>query len=481
MIEQALWKRLYPAQLWQILLARWHYVLLAMIVTCVTATLASRLYRPPYVASAKVLVQENQSINPFLSDMMVEWSVKNRLPITKNVIRSRQTAETVLRQLGRLKKTSTQSEIDAAIGAFQRQITIYGLGAGIIHVKYKASNPDEAHKGISLLIQIFIEEMLRPQKQALDESVAFLKTQVQRVRAELLVYENKMRDFKTKHAEELPEVYKATIQSYMHITQSRMDAQASLAAKRKDLRITKDRLRQHDPVMQDIEAKLIRARQRYEQLRAIYKPHHPQVKAARSAFKKLESRRALLASRRRPANVKQLESVAMGKVEINNGDADAPLDLLTGDLLRLRTSTNDVGALENQVKVLDKQAVQTLKKVRAFAQNEQVLNGLVRDIEIKSKVYRSLLKRYEDALVTRELTLRDEASRVWIIERPTRPTDNKSIKPPIAAAMGLLIGFALGCCVLVVLEFFDPTIRDVWVLESMDINVLGHLYDMEAL
>lgn len=479
-MEHILWKRLYPAQLWRLFLARWHYVLLAMVVTSAVAAFASRYYRPPFTASAKVLVQENQSINPFLSDMMVEWSVKNRLPITKNVIRSRQTAETVLRQLGRLKKDSTQAQVDQAVSAFQRQITIYGLGAGIIHVKYKSGSADEVYKGISLLIEIFIAEMLRPQKQALDDSVAFLKTQVERVKKELKGHEDKMRIFKESNSKELPEVYKATIQSYMHITQSRMDAQAALAAKRKDLRITKARLRQHDPVMQEVESKLVRAKQRYEQLRALYKAHHPQVMAARSTYDKLKARQKVLAAKRRHTNIKQLESVAMGKVEVHRGDLDVPMDLLTGDLLRLRQSTNDVGSLENQVKMLDKQAQQTLKRVQSFAQNEQILNGLMRDIEIKSKVYRSLLKRYEDALVTRELTLRDEASRVWIIERPTKPTKNKAIKPPIAAVLGAIIGIALGFALVVVLEFFDPTVRDIWVLEQLNVEILGQIDAVEV-
>lgn len=475
------WSRLHPRQLWKIFLARWRHIILAMLATSVIAGVASTKYNPPYQASAKILVQENNTVNPFLSDMMVDWSIKNRLPVITNVILSRQTAETVLRQLGRLDDKSSEAKIEDEIRRFQRQLSIYGLGAGIVHVKYTGSSPVEVYEGIRLLIDIFIAEMLRPQKEALDESVSFLDMQVTRVRAELKADEDKMRQFKEEHAEELPDVYKANLQAYMIATQSKAEASAELASKRQDLSITKERLSRFDPVTQDLEAKLVQARQRYEQLKSTYQADHPEVLFARGQWQRLEAQRKTMERSRRPSEVRDLESIALGNSQRQQAQgADLPLDLLTDDLLRYREAQNEVGSLEQRAKMFDEQTKRAMTKVRSYAKHEQRLNELTRDIEIKNKVYQSLLKRHEDALVTRALTLRDEASRVWVIERPVMPMSNRAIPWFLAALAGLIVGAVIGAGVLVLLEALDPTVRVPEHLEPLgQVPCLGVLPAMD--
>ena len=59
---------------------------LCAVITGLIATKGTNLYKPKHVSSAKVLVQENSNVNPFLSDMMVDWKLKTRLPIITNVM-----------------------------------------------------------------------------------------------------------------------------------------------------------------------------------------------------------------------------------------------------------------------------------------------------------------------------------------------------------------------------------------------------------
>lgn len=481
------WSRLHPKQLIKIFLARWRHVIMAMICTSIFAGFASTKYTPPYQASAKILVQENNTINPFLSDMMVDWSIKNRLPVITNVILSRQTAETVLRKLGHITQTTTDAQIEAKIQRFQRQLSIYGLGGGIIHVKYTGASASEVFEGIQLLIEIFVTEMLRPQKEALDESVSFLQAQVQRVRAELKADENTLRTFKEEHADELPDVYKANLQAYMTALESRQETHAQLASQRQDLKITKARLEHFDPVTRELESKLVSARQRYEQLKATYNPSHPEVLFAREQWQRLEQQRKNVDKQRRPANIHDLESIATARLAAPSAaalaqaaPAELPLDLLTEDLFRYRAAQNAVGALEQRAKMLDDQSKQSLLKVRSYAKHEQRLNELERDIEIKNKVYQSLLKRHEDAIVTRALTLQDEASRVWIIERPVLPTSNNALPWYLASVIGVFVGAALGAAALVLLEALDPTVRVREHLAPLgDVHMLGVMPAMD--
>ena len=182
------------------------------------------------VSSAKLLIQNHDMVNPFLKDLMVDWSIKQRLPVITNIVRSRQTAEKVQRQLGVLGENATTDEVDAAVRDYQKRLSIYGLGGGVVQIKYEARTPLAAVEGINLVVEIFTAEMLRPQKQALDSSVGFLGEQVERVRAELDAKEDELRKFKEQHADELPEVYKANLDAYLKTQRARMEARAEREA-----------------------------------------------------------------------------------------------------------------------------------------------------------------------------------------------------------------------------------------------------------
>jgi uncharacterized protein involved in exopolysaccharide biosynthesis len=113
---------------------------------------------------------------------------------------------------------------------------------------------------------------------------------------------------------------------------------------------------------------------------------------------------------------------------------------------------------------MDDQAKDVMQKVRAFAKHEKELAALERDIEAKARIYKNLLERHEDALVTRELALRGEASRVWLIEKPIRPSGKNPFKPWMLAIAGAIAGLALAAGIVIALELIDPTLRSEQIL-----------------
>lgn len=445
----------------------WLFPLCAIIAGAV-ATQGAHLYRPKHVSSAKVLVQENINVNPFLSDMMVDWKLKTRLPVITNVMRSRQTSEQVLRELGLVNSEMTPEQVDQAIDAFQRRLTIFGLGGGIVQIKYQGTGPDEALRGVELIMEIFTAEMLRPQKEALDLSVTFLEGQITRVREELSVLEEKLRVFKEEHSTELPDVYKANLDTYLKVVQDRVETRAELATQRQSLRLTRERLVSYDPVVRGLESQLVRARSDLATLKATLAPEHPRVKAAVAHLRALESRHERARAASKPRAPESLEGLAHvpARVSISSrGEERAGAhDLLTGDLLEYRTAQNSVAALERRLGDMDDQAKDVMQKVRAFARHEKELAALERDIEAKARIYKNLLERHEDALVTRELALRGEASRVWLIEKPIRPSGKNPFKPWMLAIAGAIAGLALAAGIVIALELIDPTLRSEQIL-----------------
>jgi uncharacterized protein involved in exopolysaccharide biosynthesis len=110
--------------------------------------------------------------------------------------------------------------------------------------------------------------------------------------------------------------------------------------------------------------------------------------------------------------------------------------------------------------LLQKRTISSLDSVKSFAANEQTLNRLVRDLNAKSKVYTNLLERYEDALVTRELTRHDESKQVWIVEKPSGPVPAKRVSLVLVLLFAPIVGLSLGLLLALGIEFFDGTVRE---------------------
>ena len=106
-----------------------------------------------------------------------------------------------------------------------------------------------------------------------------------------------------EHSTELPDVYKANLDTYLKVVQDRVETRAELATQRQSLRLTRERLVSYDPVVRGLESQLVRARSDLATLKATLAPEHPRVKAAVAHLRALESRheRARAASKQSAA------------------------------------------------------------------------------------------------------------------------------------------------------------------------------------
>ena len=107
--------RIDPNEVLDAILVRWRLLVLGAVLGATLGLTATRLWNPAAEVTAKVMIQENTSVNPFLEDMMVDWSVKNRLPVTKHLIESRQLSIKTLRKLGEVNAETPTEILDARV------------------------------------------------------------------------------------------------------------------------------------------------------------------------------------------------------------------------------------------------------------------------------------------------------------------------------------------------------------------------------
>lgn len=470
-------------QLGYAILYRWPVVVIPTLILPLVLWGVLQYLPKKYQVSAQILVQESVSVNPFLNDMSVPWKVHERLPVIQAILVSRATLESLLRHFGETAKDEPAEKLDEKVRNLRKQISVYGMGGGLIGISFTGTSPQRLYKGMVFLVDVLIEAMLRPQKQSLEDASDFLNKQITGVRSDLDKLGKKIEEFKKENAEKLPEVFQANLQSYMTTQTTLIDQQTELRAAQMRKKNLEQRLRVYNPIARELETKLIEARTKLSELQAVYTDDHPEILALKAHIQQLKKQRksANLGSNG-DLNIGVLESAAKmrtieprGNRATTGGAVENRVDdLFTSDLLEYKNLTSEVAALSGSVAELNQHGKDTLEAVKSFATTERKLQSLLRDFEVKQKTYKTLLTKAEEAKVTKALSMFDEDQQIVLIESPRLPNTPIGLTSKLNALVGLIAGLILGITAVVILEFMSGTIRNNDEVEKLTgLEVIG--------
>ncbi len=446
--------RINPRLLVDAAFLRWRLMAIALIACVCVAVAASFVYKRPYTASATLLVESNTTVSPVLSEMTMQLEVQNRIPVIGTVLRSRNTAERMLRALGEVDENTPDIELDWAVILFQERIDVWGGPGGMVYIHFRGSTREQCLYGLQLLIEIFLDEMLRPQRESLDASVEFLAEQLDRVRAEMEDQQSSISEFQSGSADYRPEVFAINLDLLRSTQTSVLQARAELAAAEQEAESAMLQLLAFDPAARELDRDIRTAQSNVDDLRSTYSDDHPLVRDARARLSELEAqRRAMVTPEQPELTMEEFEAM------IRRGDIGRQGDVVAQELTAYRAATRRVDSLRDQITQYDQELREIGQRLASHAESEQRLAQLERELEVQSSQYSQLLDRYQDALVTRELTLQEEARQIMVIESPSVPPGSNRVALPIAAAAGAFAGLFLAIGVMLVAEFFDASIR----------------------
>ncbi|MEZ4266460.1 MAG: Wzz/FepE/Etk N-terminal domain-containing protein [Myxococcota bacterium] len=437
------------AQLIDALRAHWRVMLLPILLVPLLAFVWANVVPPKLGASARLLVEDASADQPGLRDLQVSMAVNQRLPAIHTIVRSSATIEHVLRELGEVDARSTPAEIEGLVESFRGQIDVWSEGGGIVHLKVIGRKPARVYRGLALLTDALIAELVRPHSQALDESVKFLRSQVDRVQGELTQVEEDLRKFKQDHGDALPEMQKINMGEVERLSRALIEAKAELAANQERQRLFEESLARFDPATEAAAARLASARAKLRSLESKYTAAHPEVKSAV----------AVVADRQSALARAQAESA---------GDDRDPLERF----VKLASSSKDpaVGrsyqqlvsdteALREKITYLATEEDRARERVKDAADHDQAYQTLTLAQSAKSRVYQDLLARYEDSVVSRSLAGYESSSRIRVIDAAREPATAPKQPVVLVVAAGLIGGIALGLLLVLLLELLDPTVR----------------------
>ncbi|MEQ8584970.1 MAG: hypothetical protein RLO01_04775 [Thalassobaculaceae bacterium] len=425
-----------------------------------------------YTASMTLLVQEPTSHNPFLEDLAISTRIKDRMDALVSQVRMQRTLEDVARSLGWIEENTSRAEAERVVGRLRGNLGFRLVGGEVVEISYRAPVADGMDKVLVEAGRHFVTQLLAPGQSAVDGSEQFLKEQLAAKRSELDAAERELALFKSTNADSLPALHARNVDRLGDIRRQLAEKRSQLAGDNARFDAIKLKLIETDPIVGQLETRLVDAMGRLSILRARYTDRHSKVVAVLREIAQLEEeRRERIAAGRDllASDPDRLWNMASGGTTEGQG-------LVISQLERLQEARNQTQRLAEEIRALDIEERALAEKVNTFGTVEQKLAALERDVAVQRKVVAQLAERFEMAQVTGSLGRFGSSETVKVINPPVVPKARSGLPVPIYGVLGLFAGVAIGLGLALVVDLLDPTVRRREQIErGLDIPVLTRL------
>ncbi|WP_281544895.1 chain-length determining protein [Grimontia sp. SpTr1] len=418
-----------------------------------------------YISHTSMLVQETSKMNPFLEDLAVSAQMKERFSGLQTLLHSRHILGKVALERGYVGEDDSPQKLDEVIARLSNGLNMVTIGKDVIRIDYRSNDPEGMKETLETVSDYVVEELLAPERSSMKDSSFFLSEHINKRREELDDAEAALADFRSKHADGLPELQVANYARIEQLKQRLSEKEAEMAGAQKSLGGLDQQLSSTNPVIGSIEDQIVKIRSELALLKARYTDQHSLVQAALRNLRRLEEQRAqLVESTRETIDTAQLWDIASSARM--NGDSESQ-PLLISQLESLQAARSKVETLEEETASLRKMITQLEEKTNMSGEKEQQIRKLERDLQVKRMLFEELLERQEKARLTSSLGVFEQDKRIKIIDRPYSPSRPSNLPIIVFAIAGMVGGVFLGCGLAVIMELTDTTIRRIDTLETI--------------
>jgi polysaccharide chain length determinant protein (PEP-CTERM system associated) len=428
------------------------HIWIAIVLFCVifTAGVSLLLFLPNLYTAKAVLLVEGQSIPSEFVRQTVTMGVERRLQSISQDLLSRSRLEKLAEEFelyNDLKQKGASGDVIA--GAMRRDINIRstsrggivgGSGGGTMafEVGYTNPNPERAMQVANKLASDYIDENMKIREQLSLGTSAFLRQQLDDAKQRLEKHEQQVMLYKRQHLGELPEQLDANLRT-LDVLQKQMGTiSENLARSRERYNLILIQRANADVVVSPTDTptpggksnqSLASLPAQLAELKARFSDKHPDV----IRMKKLIAAQAEEEKKQTQHDSSDLMPSAspqkVSPAQLEQAEVSAEIQRLAADLGKV-----------NQELVTYKQRIENTAK------REQELFTITRDYESTRDLYKSLLKRYEEASMADDMEKEQRSERFRLLERAVYPQEPSAPQRPrfFLLTLALSLGAAVG-------------------------------------
>ena len=428
---------------------------------------------PPHFQShTSLLIVETALQNPIMEDLAVKVSLPDRKAGLTELLKSRHVIGKVVDDLNLAPPgPELDRRRDAMIGKLSRGLGVSFIGKDMLRITYDARSTDKMKEILQGISDQFVDQILAPERSALESSVNFLSEQMEAQKTSLDAKERELAGFRDAHTDGLPEFF---AQNMGRLAQMKLDIakkELQLAGAQETLASIGRQLARNNPVVGHLEQQIVELRGDLALLSARYTAKHSKVQGVTRQLERLEAERSrLMAENDQVADIERMLNTPGGPSGAD--DPRATNSLLAAQLDRYSTAKTDVETVEREIEQLRASVADVESRSQDVGSLAQQMREMEREIKVQRELYEDLLARRERARVTSSLGRFEQSERIKIIDAPYTPQSSANLPLAVFVVGGLFAGLALGVSLATVLELMDSSIRSRRALEALTRSVL---------
>jgi succinoglycan biosynthesis transport protein ExoP len=446
-----------------------------------------------YRSTASVIVETQQVPESFVRST-VTGAVELRLNTISQEVLSRARLGKLIESLGLYTELRKQAPLEAAIGSMRRDIKLEvkntmlkGLKEATVAftITYQGNDPATVARVTNTLASFYAEENIKARERQASGTAEFLKVQLGETKKRLDELEQRVSGFKRRHLGELPQQMDANLATLERLnTQLRENTDRQTRATERKQTFSSQLAEAESllafsfipysgsglpaasgaplgpPELREA-VRLAQKKEDLARLRTQFSDRYPDVVQLASEVAALERELAAAKTRAPKSDTNPTTTAATGATS----SPPPPTAPVSPYALRLKEALSDVQTELKILKTEEGRIREGIASYQARVENvprrEQEFTELSRDYDSTRELYRSLLKRYEEAQLAETMEQRQKGEQFRILDRafpnsqPAAPNRSRLLLMTLASAIGLAVAAAM------LAEHLDTSFHDV--------------------
>lgn len=456
---------------------RWAGIMSAWAVALV-GTVLVMLMKDTYEATARVYVNTESQLRLLLDDEIVESNVEDQLRFVRETLMGKPQLERLAKELNMVDESASTLVLQNTVQDLANRIQIISsseLGPprpwnsrrtdDTYIIRYHHQNRELAVAVVDKLLSIFVEDTIGGKRTSSNMANQFLTEQVQDYEQRLRNAEEALAQFNRENYDRLPSLQGGYFEGLQTARDDLQTAQSDLALAESRLLSIEQQLRGESPQVlstgdldpNSIEARLLDARRRLDDLKLRFTDRHPDVVAAREIVKQLERQQEEFYS----------------DTDINMASNNPVFQALQ---ISRNEVQSEVATLEATVAQRQRRVTELQNLINEVPEVEAELARLNRDYDVIQAKYQSLLNTLEKEKLSRQV-LESEQVDFRIIDPPYASADPVAPNRTLFLLAVTVACFGAGLAIAWTLAELKPVFDSSTDLESaLGLQVLGTVH-----
>jgi polysaccharide chain length determinant protein (PEP-CTERM system associated) len=427
------------------------------------------MFWPSKFEASTTIFADNQNIlKPLLENQAAQKKVQSQSRIVKEMMHSPRILKEVVENIYGLDSFESAEDLGEKINNLRTKLLVKGVGGNYIKVSYSDTSPDETYRVINGVVDVFIKTSADEQRSQSREAFLFIANQVKQYKDQLLLAEERLKDFRTLNFDGRDSDVDSSISNLrVQIEKLKIDLdedQIVIGLLKKQL--AKESEFSSSRIQTDVYGeRLANLVAQKNTLLMTYTNDYPDV--VNLSYQIDDVRTAI-------KDAKEAKSSSQANKNDESKGDDAVLNPLYQELRsRLSLVQTEVKTKQNRLVAFKRLKEKEFERRKRIAERGAEESELTRDYDVTKRIYEDMLERKEKARLSMTLNIEGQGVTYRIQEPALPPLSAVGLRFIHFVLLGPFIGLFAVIGLIFLYVILDPRIRFPALLSGLDVEILA--------